>query len=52
MQDPANMPWEVILHDRAMKHESMTFQFQSIYPAELVSVVMCEMVVVVVVGGR
>lgn len=31
MQEPANMPFEVILQEDEMKHELMTFQFQSIW---------------------
>lgn len=29
MQDPANMPLEVMCHDRAMKQESTVYQFHS-----------------------
>jgi hypothetical protein len=31
MQDPANIPFEVICQLEAMKHESTVYQFQSIY---------------------
>lgn len=30
MQEPANIPLDVICHEREMKHASMVYQFQSI----------------------
>jgi hypothetical protein len=39
MQDPANIPEEVMCHEEEMKQESTVFQFQSIYtPPSLESV--------------
>lgn len=35
MQEPAKTEVDVILHDEARKHESIVFQFQSIYSCAL-----------------
>jgi hypothetical protein len=39
MQEPANIPLEVMRHEVAMKHESTVFQFQSICRQYLLAMV-------------